>query len=72
MQKIVSLLVSILLPVSLLFAGGSYWPGVKYSYAMVYLYNVDGNLRGYHQILKDGKLDKSVQGEGKKLSDAQA
>jgi hypothetical protein len=61
-----------LLTMNFCFAGGSNWPGVKYSYAMVYLYNVDGNLRGSHQILKEGKLDKTVQGEGKKLTDEQA
>jgi hypothetical protein len=72
MRKIFFILLSICLPVSFLFAGGSHWPGVKYSYAMVYLYNVDGNLHGFHQILKEGKLDKSVQGEGKKLSGDQA
>lgn len=53
-------------------AGGSVWPGVKYDYAMVYVYNLDGNLRGNHQILKDGKLSPTVEGEGKKLSMDQA
>lgn len=72
MKGFFSTLTAMLLVTNFCFAGGSYWPGVKYSYAIVYLYNIDGNLRGSHQILKDGKLDKSVQGEGKKLSDEQA
>lgn len=68
MKGIYSLLLALLLNINLSMAGGSTWPGIKYSYAKVYLYNVDGNLRGSHQILKEGKLDKTVQGEGKKLS----
>lgn len=72
MKGIYSLLLALLLNFNLSMAGGSTWPGIKYSYAKVYLYNVDGNLRGNHQILKEGKLDKTVQGEGKKLSNEQA
>lgn len=71
MKKFIFLLLSLYISSSFSLAGGSRWPGVKYSYAMVYLYNVDGNLRGSHQILKEGKLDKTVQGEGKKLSGEQ-
>jgi hypothetical protein len=52
-------------------AGNSTWPRVKYSYAMVYLYNVDGNLKGMHEIIKDDQLNKTVEGEGKKLSTEQ-
>lgn len=62
------LLTILILSSTILKAGGSVWPGVKYSYVIVYLYNVDGGLAGNHQILKDGKLDKTVVGEGKKLS----
>jgi hypothetical protein len=71
MKGIYSLLLAILVNVNLTLAGGSNWPGIKYSYAKVYLYNVDGNLRGNHQILKEGKLDKTIQGEGKKLTHEQ-
>ena len=72
MKGIFSLLLISLQTLNFSFAGGTFWPGVKYSYAIVYLYNVDGNLKGSHQILKEGKLDKTVQGEGKKLTDEQA
>jgi len=68
MKGIYLLFLALLINVNLTLAGGGTWPGIKYSYAKVYLYNVDGNLRGSHQILKEGKLDKTVQGEGKKLS----
>jgi len=68
MFKLSFLFTFFLLSATLLKAGGSVWPGVKYSYAVVYLYNVDGGLAGNHQILKDGKLDKTVVGEGKKLA----
>ncbi len=68
MYKLSYLFAFLLLPATILKAGGSVWPGVKYSYAIVYLYNVDGGLAGNHQILKDGKLDKTVVGEGKKLA----
>ena len=69
MKRSYLLLLVLLFNFNLAMAGGSYWPGIIYSYAKVYLYNVDGNLRGNHQILKEGKLDKTVQGEGKKLTD---
>lgn len=71
MKGIYSLLLALLVNVNLTMAGGSTWPGIKYSYAKIYLYNVDGNLGGKHQILKEGKLDKTVQGEGKKLTHEQ-
>src|SRR5688572_29171625 len=72
MKPIFTFLLMLLVQWNPALAGGSHWPGVKYSYAKVYLYNVNGDLRGNHQILKEGKLDKTVQGEGKKLSDEQA
>lgn len=72
MRKVLVFSSIFLLSSLLSFAGkSSTWPNVKYSYAMVYLYNIDGELHGKHQILKDGKLDKTVQGEGKKLSNEQ-
>lgn len=72
MQKTGLLFIGFLFAFTNLFAGkSSTWPNVKYSYAKLYLYNIDGQLNGKHQILKEGKLDKTVQGEGKKLSEQQ-
>lgn len=72
MQKIGFLILGLLFASTSVFAGKtSTWPNVKYSYAKVYLYNIDGQLMGKHQILKEGKLDKTVQGDGKKLSEQQ-
>lgn len=72
MRKILLPLLISLLSTNVFSAGKtSTWPNVKYSYALVYLYNIDGNLNGKHQIIKDGKLDNTVQGEGKKLTNEQ-
>jgi len=47
------------------------WPYQEFAYAVVYLYNLDNGLMGQHAVVKDGKLDKTVVGEGVRLTDKQ-
>lgn len=48
------------------------WPGVPYSYVKVYLYNLDNQLMGRYQPVKNGKLDPTVVGKGQRLTEPQA
>lgn len=36
------------------------WPGVEYSYVKLYLYNLDNQLYGKYQPVKNGKLDETI------------
>lgn len=47
------------------------WPKVKYSYAVAYLYNLDGKLYGQHKPVKNDKLDTTMVLPGVKLNTAQ-
>ncbi|HYG51987.1 MAG TPA: hypothetical protein VD905_13845, partial [Flavobacteriales bacterium] len=48
------------------------WPGMPYSYVKVYLYNLDNQLMGRYQPVKNGKLDPTVVGSGQRLTEPQA
>ncbi len=43
---------------------GETWPGVEFSYVKAYMYNLDNKLLGNHAMIKNGKLDGTVVGEG--------
>lgn len=47
------------------------WPGMPYSYAKVYLYNLDNQLLVHYQPVKNGKLDPTVVGDGQRLTQPQ-
>ncbi len=47
------------------------WPFQEFAYAKVFLYNLDNNLYGQHAIIKEGKLDPTVIGDGVMLSKEQ-
>ncbi len=48
------------------------WPNQKYSYVKLYLYNLDNQLEGQYQALKNGKLNFTLINPGVTLTDYQA
>lgn len=47
------------------------WPGVKYASAKVFLYNLDNQLHGQYQALKNGVPNFSLEGNGTTLTTEQ-
>lgn len=47
------------------------WPGVNYSYAKIYLYNLENQLHHEYQIIRKGKLNPTAVGDGIKLNQEQ-
>ncbi len=47
------------------------WPYRPFAYAGAYLYNLENRLHGKHAVIKEGKLDPTVAGEGVRLSPGQ-
>lgn len=53
-------------------ASAGNWPYRPYARARAYLYNLDNSLLGRHAIVKDGRLDATVVGNGVSLTPEQA
>lgn len=47
------------------------WPVGNWTYAKVYVYNIENQLLGDYQLVKNGKLNKTVTDTGRTLSQAQ-
>jgi len=47
------------------------WPPCDFAYAKAYLYNLENELYGNHAIIKNGRLDSTVIGDGVLLTPSQ-